>query len=87
MCGVIGIIYKNTEAAGLASVGSDLIKMLESLEHRGRDSTGITIGGVENKSDYIVRFRIEDQNSNALEMLSKGISSIGAVIELSLIHI
>ena len=83
MCGVIGVIYKNTEAAGLASVGSDLIKMLESLEHRGRDSTGITIGGVENKSDYIVRFRIEDQNSNALEMLSKGISSIGAVIEYS----
>ena len=83
MCGVIGVIYKNTEEAGLASVGVDLIKMLESLEHRGRDSTGVTIGGVENKSDYIVRFRIEDENSNGLETLSKETSNIGGVIEYS----
>ena len=83
MCGIIGVIYKNTESAGLASVGSDLIKMLESLEHRGRDSTGITVGGVENKADYIVRYRIEDKNSNALEILSKEVSNIGGVIEFS----
>ena len=83
MCGVIGMIYKNTESAGLASVGSDLIKMLESLEHRGRDSTGITIGGVENKSDYIIRYRIENKNPDASAILSKEISSIGGVIEYS----
>ena len=43
MCGVIGIIYKNTKELGLAPVGGDLIKMLTALEHRGKDSTGVTI--------------------------------------------
>ena len=83
MCGVIGVIYKNTEELGLASVGSDLIKMLESLEHRGRDSTGVTIGGIDNKSDYIIRFRIENENLAALELLSKETLNIGGVIEYS----
>ena len=83
MCGVIGIIYKNTKASGLAYVGLDLIKMLSALEHRGRDSTGVMIAGLDNQSDYIIRLRIEDQEPLAQDLLLQKISSFGAAIQYS----
>ena len=45
MCGISGIMYKKSQSQGLASVGRDLVNMLESLAHRGRDSSGVTIVG------------------------------------------
>ena len=71
MCGVIGIIYKNTKELGLASVGVDLIKMLDALEHRGKDSTGVTISGLNNSADYIIRFRVESEEAFVTDLLTK----------------
>ena len=45
MCGLSGILYKNSGALSLAPVGEDLVKMLESMTHRGKDSSGITVVG------------------------------------------
>ena len=83
MCGVIGIIYKNTKELGLASVGVDLIKMLDALEHRGKDSTGVTISGLNNSADYIIRFRFESEEEFVTDLLTKRISRLGAVIQYS----
>ncbi|MCK5645092.1 MAG: glutamine amidotransferase, partial [Gammaproteobacteria bacterium] len=38
MCGIAGLIAKDSE-----SLGSDLINMLRELVHRGRDATGVAI--------------------------------------------
>ena len=83
MCGVIGIIYKNTKELGLAPVGGDLIKMLTALEHRGKDSTGVTISGLDTQEDYIIRCRIDNKKSSISDLLLQTISKLGAVIKYS----
>ena len=55
MCGIGGIMYKKRAAAGSAPIGQELVKMLDSLAHRGRDSTGITVAGEDLTEDLIVR--------------------------------
>ena len=56
MCGVSGILHKNLAASsGLPAVGDQLIRMLEPLTHRGRDSSGVTIVGEQPDGDFIVR--------------------------------
>ena len=55
MCGITGIIHKNTRSDGLAPVGEELIDMLDTLAHRGRDSTGVTVAGEECSEDLILR--------------------------------
>ncbi len=37
MCGIAGLIYKN----GSTSIGDDMARMLQSMKHRGPDSTGL----------------------------------------------
>ncbi|MBM26613.1 MAG: glutamine amidotransferase [Chloroflexi bacterium] len=83
MCGVIGIIYKNTKELGLAPVGGDLIKMLTALEHRGKDSTGVTISGLDTQEDYIIRCRVDNKKSSISDLLLQTISKLGAVIKYS----
>jgi asparagine synthetase B (glutamine-hydrolysing) len=46
MCGISGIIYKLDFSKDIFPVGSDLVKMLESMTHRGRDFSGVTVSGV-----------------------------------------
>ena len=55
MCGISGIMYKNSRHQGLAPVGNDLVRMLDSLAHRGQDSTGYTIVGENNDGQLILR--------------------------------
>lgn len=35
MCGISGIMYMNSGRDALANIGGDLVKMLDSLSHRG----------------------------------------------------
>ena len=35
MCGIAGIMYKRSRSRGLAPVGDQLVKMLETMVHRG----------------------------------------------------
>ena len=70
MCGVSGILYKNSGARNLAPIGQDLVTMLESMTHRGRDSSGITVVGEDSDGDLIIRVWTDDA-SQAPEILAR----------------
>ena len=56
MCGVSGILHKSAGfASGLSPVGEQLIRMLEPMTHRGRDSSGVTVVGEDLEGDLVVR--------------------------------
>jgi|TARA_B100000809_G_scaffold73087_1_gene70817 glutamate synthase domain-containing protein 1 len=55
MCGIAGIMYKKSRSRGLAPVGDQLVKMLETMVHRGHDSAGVTVAGESLKSDLLIR--------------------------------
>ena len=54
MCGIAGIIHKGKST----NVGGEMQKMLQSLKHRGPDSTGYALYGVGGSKDYILRFKV-----------------------------
>ncbi|WP_028934962.1 class II glutamine amidotransferase [Pseudonocardia spinosispora] len=55
MCGIAGIIYKGRDGA----VGHDMARMLQSMRHRGADSTGYALYG--KPTDLLVmRFTLAD---------------------------
>jgi len=70
MCGVSGILYKHSGSHGPAPVGEDLVKMLETLTHRGKDSSGVTVVGEDIDGDLVVRLWTEDA-SQAPEVLAR----------------
>ncbi|MYD78883.1 MAG: glutamine amidotransferase, partial [Gammaproteobacteria bacterium] len=41
MCGIAGLIHRGNTA----NIGSELLSMLQSLKHRGPDSTGLAMNG------------------------------------------
>ncbi len=55
MCGISGILHKRVSTDGLAPVGRELVAMLDSLAHRGIDSSGVTVCGEVSQADYIIR--------------------------------
>ncbi len=48
-------MHKKARSEGLAPIGEELIKMLDALKHRGKDSSGVTIAGEGSKDDLILR--------------------------------
>ena len=52
MCGIAGIIYKNGN--GAHRIGRDMTSMLQSMKHRGPDSTGYALYQ-QPTGEYIVR--------------------------------
>ena len=54
MCGIAGIIHKGKST----NVGSQMQQMLQSLKHRGPDSTGYALYGTGGSKDYILRFKV-----------------------------
>ena len=58
MCGIAGIIYRN----GASCVGSDMTRMLQSMKHRGPDSTGYALYGPAG-TGVLVRYKLADSNS------------------------
>jgi glutamate synthase domain-containing protein 1 len=62
MCGIAGIIYRD----GTHPVGHDMTKMLQSMKHRGPDSTGYALygnGEGNGSSLYIMRYKLADANT------------------------
>src|ERR1043166_6418395 len=57
MCGTAGLIY--ADANGGREVGSDITRMLQSMKHRGPDSTGYALFGPRSSS-YVMRFKLAD---------------------------
>jgi glutamate synthase domain-containing protein 1 len=61
MCGIAGLIHRGKTA----DVGSEMTSMLQSLKHRGPDSTGFAVYGVPAAGEYVIRFKVAEQEDMA----------------------
>jgi glutamate synthase domain-containing protein 1 len=59
MCGIAGIIYTDNDRAH--TIGHDMTAMLQSMKHRGPDSTGYALYGPSN-GGIIMRAKFADAN-------------------------
>jgi glutamate synthase domain-containing protein 1 len=57
MCGIAGLIHRGKSA----DVGSELTSMLQALKHRGPDSTGFALYGNPRDDEYVMRFKVAEQ--------------------------
>jgi glutamate synthase domain-containing protein 1 len=57
MCGIAGIIYRD----GQHEIGRDMTRMLQSMKHRGPDSTGYALYGPRD-GGYVMRYKLADAN-------------------------
>jgi methylamine---glutamate N-methyltransferase subunit A len=58
MCGIAGIIYRD----GTHEIGRDMTRMLQSMKHRGPDSTGYALYGPPNEH-MVMRYKLADANT------------------------
>ena len=58
MCGIAGIISRNGER----QIGSEMTRMLQSMKHRGPDSTGYALYGPPSEG-YVMRVKLADANT------------------------
>jgi glutamate synthase domain-containing protein 1 len=65
MCGIAGVIHR--DVAG--NVGQEMTAMLQSLRHRGPDSTGYAVYGAPEPNEYVMRLKVAEQ-----EDMSRGFS-------------
>jgi len=56
MCGIAGVIHRG-QAVG---VGQEMTAMLQSLKHRGPDSTGFAVYGVTTPDEYVMRLKLAE---------------------------
>jgi glutamate synthase domain-containing protein 1 len=63
MCGIAGIIYRD---AADHDIGADMTRMLQSMKHRGPDSTGYALyhanGNGNGGGELILRYKLADAN-------------------------
>jgi glutamate synthase domain-containing protein 1 len=59
MCGIAGIIYR--DGAQPHPIGRDMTRMLQSMKHRGPDSTGYALYGPPN-GQVVMRYKLADAN-------------------------
>ncbi|MEX0673223.1 MAG: hypothetical protein WD067_00520 [Gaiellaceae bacterium] len=59
MCGIAGIIYRD---GAEHDVGLDVTRMLQSMKHRGPDSTGYALYHPSQNGDVILRYKLADAN-------------------------
>ena len=57
MCGIAGLIHRGKSS----DVGGELTSMLQALRHRGPDSTGFALYGSPSASEYVMRFKLAEQ--------------------------
>ena len=57
MCGIAGLIHRGETS----DIGSELTSMLQALKHRGPDSTGFALYGEPTASQYVIRFKVAEQ--------------------------
>ena len=61
MCGIAGIIYRNGN--GAHRLGADMTRMLQSMKHRGPDSTGYALYR-RPTAELIMRIKLDDGGGN-----------------------
>ena len=61
MCGIAGIIYRD----GTHDIGREMTRMLQSMKHRGPDSTGFALYGPPRTDNgtYAMRVKLADANT------------------------
>ncbi len=59
MCGIAGLIHRGKTS----DIGSEMTAMLQSLKHRGPDSTGLAIYGkpADAANEFVMRFKVAEQ--------------------------
>ncbi len=61
MCGIAGLIHRK----GTGDIGQEMTSMLQALKHRGPDSTGFAIYGTPESNQFILRFKVAEQEDLA----------------------
>ncbi len=61
MCGIAGLIHRGATS----DIGSEMSAMLQSLKHRGPDSTGFAIYGTPQEGQYVMRLKVAEQEDLA----------------------
>ncbi len=62
MCGIAGLIYRNGSANGAHPIGREMAQMLQSMKHRGPDSTGYALYGLPSNR-VVMRYKLADANT------------------------
>ena len=57
MCGIAGIIHRGKTA----NIGGEMTAMLQSMKHRGPDSTGYSVYGRPGDGELVLRFKVAEQ--------------------------
>lgn len=57
MCGIAGLIHRGKTG----DIGREMTSMLQSLKHRGPDSTGFALYGKPKDSELVMRFKVAEQ--------------------------
>jgi glutamate synthase domain-containing protein 1 len=60
MCGIAGIIYRD---GATHPIGDEMTRMLQSMKHRGPDSTGYALYGEAANGGYVMRYKLADANT------------------------
>jgi len=63
MCGIAGLIHRGKTG----DIGREMTAMLQSLKHRGPDSTGYALYGKPHGKELVLRFKVAEQDE-----MSKG---------------
>jgi methylamine---glutamate N-methyltransferase subunit A len=61
MCGIAGLIHRD----GAGQVGREMTAMLQALKHRGPDSTGYALYGEPGRNEFVMRFKVAEQEDMA----------------------
>jgi methylamine---glutamate N-methyltransferase subunit A len=60
MCGIAGIIYRD---GSQHPIGDEMTRMLQSMKHRGPDSTGYALYGSPENGNLVMRYNLADANT------------------------
>src|SRR5918994_2169795 len=60
MCGIAGIIYRDGSEH---AIGDEMTRMLQSMKHRGPDSTGYALYGSPENGNLVMRYKLADANT------------------------
>jgi methylamine---glutamate N-methyltransferase subunit A len=61
MCGIAGLIHRGKTG----DIGQEMTAMLQSLKHRGPDSTGYALYGKPHGKELVLRFKVAEQDEMA----------------------
>jgi methylamine---glutamate N-methyltransferase subunit A len=72
MCGIAGVIHRGKPG----DIGREMTAMLQSMKHRGPDSTGVALYGVPRGGEYMLRYKVAEQ-----EEMRKGFGARQQAVE------